>query len=114
MNEKGFTLTELMAILILLSVVTIISVISVLSMRDKANVRLDKSTETLIISSTKRYLSENNLDVTCVNIETLVNEDYLKEPIVNDIDKNDKLLNQSVQITTSNGVKEYIVKDGKC
>lgn len=112
MNKKGFTLTELMGVLILLSIVIIIGTSSILKARDKANESLDKNTKILISSSAKRYFSEKDPNGTCVNIETLVDEDYLKNPIVNDEKTNSKLLEKSVRITASKG--EYTIEDGKC
>lgn len=114
MNKKGFTLTELMAVLILLSIVTVISVTSVLTARDKANSSIDKNTELLICNEAKRYLSDNGSNSTCINVETLVDEDYLKDPIVNDSAKNEELMKRSVHITIENDEKKYSLEAGKC
>lgn len=82
MNKKGFTLVELMAVLILLAVIITISTTSILTARDKANASGDKNKKILIETACENYLRDSgreSSDTSNITIEKLINENYLKD-----------------------------------
>lgn len=113
MNEKGFTLIELMGVLILLVLLITVSVSGIITARDKANNSIDKATTNLIIAGATRFATDKNIDVpACIKVEYLLNEDYLKDPIVNDTKKNALLLTKYVKVTANDkGILNYEVVD---
>ena len=85
MNRKGFTLVELLAVIVILSSVSLVAVASIsttLNRRDKKEFNEQKQ---LARNAAKIYFSLNS-NKTCVKISTLKDGDYF-----NDINKTSKL-----------------------
>ena len=98
--KKGFTLIELMAAIIIIALVALLTFPNIVSRIKEAKDENKKNVEKVVISSSKKYVNDNidnfNEDKTyCLEIQTLVDNDYLKEDIVNDED---------------NDIKDYFVK----
>lgn len=61
MNEKGFTLVEVLAIIILISLLTILITPNLLKLRNKVDDKRIKEVNDIIISKAKYYVSSNEL-----------------------------------------------------
>ena len=115
MNNKGFTLVELLAVIIILGLLLLITMISVNSI-------LNSSKESLSETQKKRledaaeiyYLSEGmNRDSKCVSIEYLVLKGYLNSDEVLD-PKTREPLEGSIAITYDSNRYSYEFQDDEC
>ena len=55
MNKKGFTLVELLAVIVIIAIVSAIAVVSMNGVRNKIDLKMVESNIDLIISSAKSY-----------------------------------------------------------
>ena len=120
--NKGFTLVELLAVIILLSVIALITTISTSSTINKSKTKLTEIQIQKIEKAAEVYylneaINENNYDYeetkTCVNVEYLIENDYIEEnELINPKDYN-KMLG-SVKIRYESGIYTYNYKDTEC
>lgn len=128
MNNKGFTMVELVATIALLSVIMIISFVSINAVIDNSEINECNALVSNIKSATKEYFSDNryNLDNISgykvdnndkkyeVNVSVLTSNNYLTSDIVNPFD--DEKLNTddikiNVELNDNYTIKEIIVKN---
>ena len=90
MNKKGFTLSEIIAVIILISIIVAIAVPSVLSVRKRVNERLFEGKKETILVAAELYGQDNphlfNPDEFIVTVGELVNANYVEK----DTEQNDK------------------------
>jgi len=109
MNNKGFTLVELIATVALLAIIAVISFVSITEVVDKSKIGDCENTIRSIISATKEYVSDNRYNVRVngtkeyldevveikktgsqkyieINASNLISNDYLSSPIVDPFD----------------------------
>ena len=110
MNNKGFTLVELLAVLVILLTISLVAVGGISASLERRDVKECEEQRELAISAAKIYFSLN--DVSSVSIGTLNGlegrEDYFK----NDY-KIDKLKDGDF-IKFNNGKYVYVATDGSC
>lgn len=82
--KKGFTLIELMAVIIILSLVVLIAFPNIVNVVKNSNNSIDSATSSLIINGAKNYVDEHknsyplkNGKVYCLQIESLIMNDYV-------------------------------------
>ena len=86
MNKKGFTLVELLAVIIILAIIATISVPSTLNVINYTKEKACEEQVKMIEDAAKRWASDNPMDSrSYIEITTLQSEGYL--------DKSEKLLN---------------------
>ncbi|MGO4494347.1 prepilin-type N-terminal cleavage/methylation domain-containing protein [Paenibacillus sp. 2RAB27] len=82
-NQKGLTLVELLAVIVILGVVAAIAVPAIGGIINNSKVNADKQTELLLKDTAVHYLTNTNPsgtgNVTSVTIAALVAANYLKE-----------------------------------
>jgi len=86
MKEKGFSLVELIAVLVLLALIIALAMPAILNVFRRSDDRLDDATRTLLIANAKSYFSDKhgqlpNTGIFCVRLNTLVYGNYTIEPI---------------------------------
>ena len=90
MNKKGFTLSEIIAVIILISIIVAIAVPSVLSVKKRVNERLFEGKKETILVAAELYGQDNphlfNPDEFIVTVGELVNANYVEK----DTEQNDK------------------------
>lgn len=102
MKNKGFTLLELLGVVIILGVLSMITFPIILNQIKNAKQGIKESTKTLIIDAAKDYYEDNinNYDkiegmTYCIDINTLTDNDYLnknlKDENLNNIDISKKV-----------------------
>lgn len=84
MKEKGFTLIELIGVIVLLAIIVLITYPSIVNIIKRSNNKIDSATSALIISGAKNMIDENKNDypltngnVYCVTINSLINKGYI-------------------------------------
>ena len=94
--NKGYTLIELLGVIIILILLTALVLPNVINSIKSANNKNDELAAEMIISATKIYMSDNFSDMRvdsgftyCIPLTTLVENDYLQSPIkynnINDV-----------------------------
>ena len=93
MNNKGFTLVELIATIALLAVIAVISFVSITEVINQSKISDCENRYNIRVSGTKEYLddvfeikktgSQKYIDI---NANNLISKDYLSSPIVDPFD----------------------------
>lgn len=82
LNNKGFTLVELLAVVVILLAISVIAIASISSAIERSKAKQDDAKKEVIISYAKLYFDEHkNENLTCVNVEnitSLSNDDLSK------------------------------------
>ena len=94
-NKKGFTLVELMAVIIIISLIAILTFPNIINQIKKSKQATTNNINDIVISAAKRYVADNpdkyNKDAFLIPISELIDNDYVKEDIVstkdNDVSK---------------------------
>ena len=98
MNNKGFTLVELIATIALLAVISIISFVSINEVIDSSKISECNALVNSIKSATKEYVSDNrynnDFNVTNINVNNLNLTSSLINPFTDE-----ELTNNDVKIT---------------
>lgn len=115
--KKGFTLIELMAVIIIISLLAILTFPNIVGQIKKSKNAKNNNVNAIVISATKKYINDNPNEYDkeeyvdyCITIKDLVDNDYLKEDIVSDEDNN--LLDYVVNISYEEDSKYEIAS--KC
>lgn len=89
MKKRGFTLVELLAVLVLIAAISLIVFPSIINYINSTKGDISKATKELIISSTKLYVSDNAKTFPqyegysyCTTLETLADKNYIDKPFV--------------------------------
>ena len=97
-NKKGFTLTEILVVIVVIGVLLLIAVPSVILIRKNINERLFESKKEIILYAASRYGKDNNIEEeTTVYIWELLNDYYI-----------DPDLKPGESICPSNNEKKYL------
>lgn len=126
MNKKGFTLAELLGVIVILAIIAIIAFPSVLGLLNSSQDETDEAMQNFAISAARNYVNDNmdaypkaledqTKTYNNLKVQTLINEGYISSTSINS-DKNCEMLNDEIKIT-SDSVKysyEYITVDGGC
>lgn len=110
LNNKGFTLLEVMSVLILLVIILLVAVPNITRTikKDKVN-QLEKYEETLC-NAAITYIMEEEDDSTEISGATLISYNYVADNLTNP-DTKKSAINDSVIVTTSaNGTKNCHLK----
>ena len=115
LTTMGFTLTELLGVIVILGILVLVAFRPLLSQIKKSKSEINESTKLLIIDAAKDYIKDNINDyetvegkIYCINISTLTESNYLNENL-----KNEKLekidTSKNVKITYNNNKFNYDV-----
>ena len=117
MNNRGFTLIELIATIALLAVVAMVSFVSINGVIEESKVNDCEQLVMSIKSATKEYVSDNRYnnifnsvyDKVTIDASHLTNGNYLSSPIINPFDNEEiEPSSISIEITLNNN---YTVKE---
>lgn len=117
MNNKGFTLLEVILVVAILGVITLIIVPSVSSLLNKNKSEQYENLKKSIISAAKMYVSDNRYDlgINCTNniyqftieLNKLVDASDLSSPVIDPRDKSEIELSNVVNITYNCSNKSF-------
>lgn len=110
MNRRGFTMIELLMVIVIIGILSAIMIPNIIVIMNKSNENNIKSLENNIIAATKAYVSDNKYtgklntscpsnNITNISLSTLVSEGYIKNNIVNPNTKEKINENKTVTIT---------------
>ena len=100
LNNKGFTLVELLAVIVILTVISSIAIPTISSSLDRSKTKQTKAKEDLLKSAAELYIIDNNKRGTiegCVTFTKLKNSGYIDDKATDDVK------GCSVQYTPANG-----------
>lgn len=110
MSKKGFTLVELLAVLVLLSLIMIVAFPSILGAFKSTDTKVNENTKELLKANAKSYVNDNpglQKASGSVCISSLISHGYTQFPIANvDKDKSEEI--------KSNWKITYQCQNGKC
>lgn len=121
--KKGFTLAELLGVIVLLAVIALFSIPPIIRNIQTGKAEVSKSTMMIISNSAKLYLKEDENkyrltkgDTYCIALQELVNSGYLKTPI-EDVKTGEEIeLNRTVkcQVAENKKITYTLVKAKNC
>ena len=104
LNRKGFTLVELLSVMIILIAISLVTVGTVTSSLTRREGKEEKEQIELAINSAKIYFSSE--EVNCVKIQSLISKGY-----INDKNKINKLnVNYTIKLSGST----YVYSNSGC
>ena len=114
MNNKGFTLIELIATIALLGVLAVISFVSITGIIKKSKVTDCEALVSSIKSAAKEYASDNRYGTidTTITAQNLITWNYLSNPIYNpftDEEMNASTITITIQLNTDYSVKNVTI-----
>ena len=118
--NKGYTLIELLGVILILVLLTALVLPNVMNSIKSSTNKNDELIEDIIISSAKLYMSDNYSDMKiddgftyCISLSTLVKDGYLETPIkYNNMDDVTGIM--SVKVTYTNKYSYAIVDKSAC
>ena len=118
MNKKGFTLVELLAVIVLLTMVGVFSVSVILEKNDEKRDQIDSATKELIITAAKNYVSKNSAsfepksgNTYCLDLKEVLTKEEIENINANS-NKEITLTNNKVKVTYSqNNINYDVVND---
>jgi type IV pilus assembly protein PilA len=78
-NKRGFTLVELLAVIVILAIILVIAIPNVIKVIDKARLDTYKRNEDMLINATQKYLVSNGIVLTNVGDTTTINYSQLQD-----------------------------------
>lgn len=120
MKNKGFTLIELMGVIIIIALVTLIATPNIVNQINTTSNEVSKTQLAIIEAAADNYLSNHTSQypatagrVYCLTLQELIEDNMLIDPIVDvqtqEIISNDRVL----QATVKNTTYEYKLLDAK-
>lgn len=89
MNKKGFTLAELLGVIVLLGILVTVAFPPLLNQLNKSKDKLSDATLKVLGTAAEQYIDDHSSsypikdgNIYCIKLETLVNYNYLKSPIM--------------------------------
>lgn len=122
MKQNGFTLIEMIAVVILISLISLIFLPTITNQIANKKQKISEVAETLIFNATELYMSNRVTEYPktagntyCVSLDKLVQSDYLSNPVKDMTTGKEIPLTNYVKITVNN-YNEYefveITKEG--
>ena len=85
MNKKGFTLMEMLGVIIILSLLMVLVFPNIVNSVRNSTDKTNKVTEDLVSTALDLYMSDNGYEINslyfCIPLQQLIDEGYLKKPI---------------------------------
>lgn len=108
MDNKGFTLVELLAVLIILIAIMSIAIPSISSSLERSKDKQNEARKKVLESAAELYVTDHKntiADGDCISLETLTNGNYIDEDATLDADGN--LFTGCIKYTKNDNKYEY-------
>ena len=109
MNKKGFTLVELIGVVVILGLIALVAFPALLNQINNSKKQVSDSQKELIIAAAKNYVDENKNDYADktsfeIPVSQLIKNDYLSKSIVSSFSDDE------VVVTFNNGTYDVVIK----
>lgn len=109
MNKKGFTLVELIGVVVILGLIAVLSFPSLLNQINSSKTQVSDSQKTLIISAAKTYVEDNKNDYDKltsfeISVDDLVNKGYISKGIISSYSEG------TMVVTVNNKEYDVVIK----
>jgi type IV pilus assembly protein PilA len=84
-NKRGFTLVELLAVIVILAVILVIAIPNVIKVIDKAKLDTYKRNEDMLVSATQKYMAANGISLNVGETRTITYSDLTSDKFVDRI-----------------------------
>ena len=117
--KKGFTLVEVLGVVVLLSIIILLITPNIISSIKNANINVNNKMADVIFSATKKYIANDNDykekkgNTYCILISELVNNGYLESPVKYG-DDDDITLTKTVKAEYNTNWNYSIVDNANC
>lgn len=118
-NNHGFTLIEILGVIIILSLILLLTIPKIISSVDNYDDDVNDVVLKVIESAAIRYINDNTFDFPkkeqnkyCISISELIKNEYLKGPIV--YQENDITNTHSIKATYDNGFSFDLINKNEC
>ena len=115
MNEKAFTLVELLTVVIIIALVSILVLPRILEKFESKKSEISEQAEQLLFVAASQYIELESSEIkNCITIGELADAGYLVRPVL-DITNNTVIPdNHSIQITYENNQYRYEYSENSC
>ena len=114
MKKSGFTLVELVGVIIILALVTLLAIPSILQAVRGTKEELSDATKSIIYEATQLYVSENpnnfakkSGNIYCVTLETLTDKEYLPNKVYDSVTGEEIPLDSKIEVRYEAGNFSY-------
>lgn len=122
MKDKGYTLIELLGVIIILAVLIVLIFPSLINFIKNSSNDVDELTLDLIYNASNLYISEHSNDFSMkkgyryiIELKELVAEGFLNSPIILSSSDDDITADKCIQVIVTNDEYQYELKDsGQC
>lgn len=109
MNKKGFTLVELIGVVVILGLIALVAFPALLNQINDSKKQVSDSQKEIIISAAKNYVAENKNDYADkssfeISVNDLIKKNYLNKGIISSFSDNE------VIVTFNNGTYDVVTK----
>lgn len=115
MNKKGFTLVELLAVIVLIAIIASITTVIIKNvLKDSKNELTDLQKKYIEDAAEQYYIREGmSKNVNCVNVSELLEKDYFNSVEIKN-PKNEDNMTGSVKIVENANQYSYEYQDSLC
>lgn len=119
MNEKGFTLVELLAVILVIALIAGFAIPQVLTQFTNYSDQLSEKQEEMIVEAARAYVELNNntysaLTNSCIPLSELVEADLLNESFIKDTLGDDYNTKKKIKVKYENKRYNITLVDGTC
>jgi competence protein ComGC len=120
MKNKGFTLAEILGVIVLLALISIISISQITNRINSTKSKISDAQKKIILNAAQLYVDDKKLlyekkesNTYCIFVESLIKDEYLSSPI---LDESGKEIDYSTKIkaTYLNGNFVFDYDPKKC
>lgn len=118
MKKRGFTLVELLAVLVLIAAISLVVFPSIINYINSSKGDINETTKQLIITSANQYMNDKyqqKLNTSaCFNLQTLIDNEYLEKATVTNqagkLDPNTTYIQADYAVDPDLKTEKYIIK----
>jgi len=115
--KKGFTLVELISVIALVALVFILVIPGISSLINNKKDDISSTMNEVLYNSAKLYMSNDNIypilneNVYCIKLESLIDKEYLTNPIIDPVNQNEISKDKYVKVSVMDNRYNYSISN---